>query len=173
MTIEEIEQKLGLSRRQTYREFTKGIEAVSNQLQDLLAARMPPLEHSSAPATKTGELSRRELAEAELERLGREARCEALILADVVAGVCKLLETRLQRRAMTIRTTGLQQLSPVLADRTLLRQALLNLLSYAVDTLPDGAPNCWLSTQKNRNAVKHLLLMPAIQSAWQTWCKWG
>ena len=153
LTIEEIEQKLGLSRRQTYREFTKGIEAVSNQLQDLLAARMPPLEHSSAPATKTGELSRRELAEAELERLGREARCEALILADVVAGVCKLLETRLQRRAMTIRTTGLQQLSPVLADRTLLRQALLNLLSYAVDTLPDGA--CLdISTQSASTAIQ-------------------
>lgn len=140
LTIEEIEQKLGLSRRQTYREFTKGIEAVSNQLQDLLAARTPPLPAiTSAPVEAKEELSRRELAEAELARLGREVRCETLHLADVVTGVCKLLEARLQRRAITIQSTGMEYLSPVLADRTLLRQALLNLLSYAVDAMPDGA----------------------------------
>ncbi|MFN3979238.1 MAG: response regulator [Caldilinea sp.] len=138
LTIEEIEQKLGLSRRQTYREFTKGVEAVANQLQDLLAMRTPSA-HTNAPDEIKEELSRRELAEAELARLGREARCEALLLVDVVAGVCKLLEPRLRRRNITIQTIALQQIAPVLADRTLLRQALLNLLSYAVDALPDGA----------------------------------
>lgn len=139
LTIEEIEQKLGLSRRQTYREFTKGVEAVANQLQDLLAMRTPPSAYIGAPEEMKGELSRRELAEAELARLGRQARCEALLLADVVAGVCKLLEPRLRRRNITIQMLALQQIAPVLADRTLLRQALLNLLSYAVDALLDGA----------------------------------
>jgi AraC-like DNA-binding protein len=46
LTIEEIERKLGLSRRQTYREFNKGIEAVAVQLQDLLSARV----HNATPS---------------------------------------------------------------------------------------------------------------------------
>lgn len=139
LTIEGIEQKLGLSRRQTHREFTKGVEAVSNQLQDLLAARTPPPTESNAPVDMIGEPSRLQLAEAELARLSREVHREALILADVVAGVCRLLEPRLQRRHIVIEAIGLQQTSPVLADKTLLRQALLNLLSHAVDALPNGA----------------------------------
>lgn len=137
LTIEEIERKLGLSRRQTYREFNKGVEAVTAQLQDLLGTRTgaatPPAPASPAP------LSRRELAEAELARLGKDARCEALLLADVVNGVCHLLEARLQRRCMVVTITGLHDAPPVLADRTLLRQALLNLLSYALDVLPEGS----------------------------------
>ena len=137
LTIEEIEHKLGLSRRQTYREFNKGVEAVAAQLQDLLATRVPPAT-PPAPATFAA-LSRRELAEAELARLSQTVRCEVITLADVVSGVCHLLEARLQRRCMVVRMAGLQDAPPVLADRTLLRQALLNLLSYALDVLPDGA----------------------------------
>ncbi len=139
LTIEEIEHKLGLSRRQTYREFNKGVEAVAAQLHDLLGARAynaaPP-----APATPTPDpLSRRELAEAELARLGKAARFETVLLADVVNGVCHLLEARLQRRCMVVTLAGLHDAPPVLADRTLLRQALLNLLSYALDVLPEGS----------------------------------
>lgn len=137
LTVEEIERKLGLSRRQTYREFNKGIEAVAVQLQDLLGARVhnatPP-----APATLTP-VSRRELAEAELARLSKEIRSEAVLLSDVVSGVCRLLEARLQRRDMVVAIKGLHDAPPVFADRTLLRQALLNLLSYALDVLPEGS----------------------------------
>jgi len=142
LTIEEIEHKLGLSRRQTYRELNKGIEAVAAQLQDLLSTRAhdaaPPAPASLTPAPPTP-LARRELAEAELARLGKEARCEAVLLADVVNGVCHLLEARLQRRCMVVTLAGLHDAPPVLADRTLLRQALLNLLSYVLDVLPKGS----------------------------------
>ncbi len=138
LTIEEIEQKLGLSRRQTYREFTKGVDAVAEQIRDLLHAHAPqPLPGAaSIPAPQP---SRRELAEEELARLSKETRSEALTLSSIVNGVCTLLSTRLQRRGMRVQTDGLEQAPPVLADRTLLRQALLNLLSYALDMLPDGA----------------------------------
>ncbi len=137
LTIEEIEQKLGLSRRQVYREFTKGIEAVAEQLLDLLEARVAvtrqaPLE--AAPAA-----SRRELAEAELARLTQAAQIDAVPLHSVVEGVCRLLDIRLQQRCMAVNIALSEGVPPVLADRTLLRQALLNLLSYALDTLPDGA----------------------------------
>lgn len=147
LTIEEIEQKLGLSRRQTYREFTKGVEAVAAQLQDLLSARgwstASPVTTSSvtaSPATVAPALvSRRELAEAELARLSQAVHHEVITLANVVNGVCHLLGARLQRRCMVVTVVGLQDAPPVLADRTLLRQALLNLLSYALDVLPEGS----------------------------------
>jgi AraC-like DNA-binding protein len=54
LTIEEIEHKLGLSRRQTYREFNKGVEAVTAQLQDLLGTRtgaVTPPRRRRLPAT--------------------------------------------------------------------------------------------------------------------------
>jgi CheY-like chemotaxis protein len=40
---------------------------------------------------------------------------------------------------MVVAIEGLHDAPPVLADRTLLRQALLNLLSYALDVLPEGS----------------------------------
>lgn len=163
LTIEEIERKLGLSRRQTYREFNKGVEAVAAQLQDLLGTRVhdatPPAPMTPAP------VSRRELAEAELARLGKDARCEAVLLSDVVSGVCHLLEARLQRRCMVVAFEGLHDTPPVLADRTLLRQALLNLLSYALDVLPEGS-GLMLTTAAMPGAVSlHLRQQASVPGA--------
>ncbi len=63
-----------------------------------------------------------------------------MLLADVVSGrLSGLLDGRLQRRCMVVAIGLHDGVPPVLADPTLLRQALLNLLSYALDTLPDGA----------------------------------
>ena len=133
LTIEEIERKLGLSRRQTYREWTKGIEAIASQLRDLLQ----PAPSRSAPAALLPP-TRQELAEAELARLSQEARCEALDLNEVLQGVCHLLGSRLQSRRIDMTVNELSTAPPLLADRTLLRQALLNLLSHALDVLPAG-----------------------------------
>ena len=140
LTIEEIEDKLGLSRRQTYREFTKGVEAVAGQLWDQFGGR--GAQNMAAPAPPDDSpprASRRELAEAELERLSKAARSDALELSLVVEGVCRLLDSRLQQLGIRLQIADLQPLSPILADRTLLRQALLNLLSYALDILPVGS----------------------------------
>lgn len=134
LTIEEIERKLGLSRRQTYREWTKGIEAIASQLQDLLQTA-PPRSAPAAPLPPT----RQELAEAELARLSQEARCEALDLNELLQGVRHLLGSRLQRRKIDMTVSELSTALPLLADRTLLRQALLNLLSHALDVLPAGS----------------------------------
>jgi CheY-like chemotaxis protein len=165
LTIEEIEQKLGLSRRQTYREFTKGVEAVAEQIRDLLHTQALPASQAGAGAATTPapQPSRRELAEEELARLSKETRSEALTLSSIVHGVCTLLTARLQRRRMIVQTEGLEQAPPVLADRTLLRQALLNLLSYALDVLPDGAALS-MSVTETPSAV-HLHVRPKATGA--------
>ena len=139
LTIEEIEHRLGLSRRQTYREFTKGVEAVAGQIWDLLHSQRSPVNPGADALQDQATTSRRALAEAELVRLSKEVHREPLLLADVIAGICKLLESRLQMRCMILTIDTLDAVSPVLADRTLLRQAFLNLLSYALNVLPDGS----------------------------------
>ncbi|HQY93167.1 response regulator [Caldilinea sp.] len=164
LTIEEIEQKLGLSRRQTYREFTKGVEAVAAQLQDRLGVRADQtLPISTLAPDEHAPNSRQALAEEELARLGKEARREAMALPDIVHGVCHLLEARLQRRGMAVQTAALASAPTVLADRTLLRQALLNLLSYALDVLPDGA-SLALAVEE-RPGMVHLHLRQASADA--------
>lgn len=137
LTIEEIEQKLGLSRRQVYRELTKGIDAVAEQLLDLLEARGAVTRQ--VPSETTPIESRRELAEVELERLTKAVQLDAVLLPAVVEGVCRLLDARLQQRCIAVDIALPGSVPPVLADRTLLRQALLNLLSYGLDVLPNGA----------------------------------
>jgi len=137
LTIEEIEQKLGLSRRQVYRELTKGINAVAEQLLDLLEARGARTQQ--VPSETTPVTSRRELAEVELERLTKAVQLDAVLLPTVVEGVCRLLVARLEQRSMAVDIALPGSVPPVLADRTLLRQALLNLLSYGLDVLPNGA----------------------------------
>ena len=128
LTIEEIEQKLGLSRRQTYREFTKGVEAVAAQLQDRLGVRADQtLPISTLAPDEHAPNSRQALAEEELARLGKEARREAMALPDIVHGVCHLLEARLQRRGMAVQTAALASAPTVLADRTLLRLSLIHI----------------------------------------------
>ena len=138
LTIDAIEEKLGLSRRQTYREYTKGVEAVARQLWDRLQAGESSVQRADAggQAVRYDAMSRRALAATELERLGKEARREPISLPEVLEGVCQLLETRFQQRGISLTSTVLGTVSPVVADRTLLRQALLNLLSHAVDTAP-------------------------------------
>ena len=124
MTMEEIEQKLALSRRQTYREYSKGVEAVASQLWDLLA---PEAERATS--------ARRELAEVEVERLTREDRREPVAIGELIAGVCQLLARRMDETGITISS----QIDPALTvklNRTMLRQALINLLSHALDTVP-------------------------------------
>ncbi|GIV71711.1 MULTISPECIES: response regulator [Caldilinea] len=165
LTIEEIERKLGLSRRQVYREFSKGVEAVAAQLQDLLRTRnLHSLPRATAVAGLEAAPSRRELAEAELMRLRKEMRSEALDLRQLVESLCALLDARLQPRGLRFDLSELHPASPVLADRALLRQALLNLFSYAIDVLPPNT-TLRLSTLEIEGAVQLHLRQQALPDA--------
>jgi CheY-like chemotaxis protein len=131
LTMPEIEEKLALSRRQAYREYSKAVEAVAGQLWDQLQ-RLPVQDDDRAPASVQQRLA---VAQAEVERLRNEVRAEPLALADVVESVQKLLTPRLQRTGTQLTICPID-CPPVLVDRTMLRQALMNLLSHALDTIP-------------------------------------
>ncbi|MCS6827258.1 MAG: response regulator [Caldilinea sp.] len=168
LTIEEIEHKLGLSRRQVYREFGKGVEAVTTQLQDLLRTRgVRSQQQAAADAEAEAAPSRRELAEAELVRLRKEMRSESLDLRRLLEGLCALLNARLQPRGLQFDRSELHPTPPVLADRALLRQALLNLLSYAIDVLPPNTA-LQLSTHEIEGAVRLRLRQQTLHRTLET-----
>jgi CheY-like chemotaxis protein len=170
LTIEEIEEKLGLSRRQTYREHTKGVEAVARQLWDQLPVRPPPGRQPSTGETlpSNDTPSRQALAAAELERLGKEARREPVSLPEVLDGVCQLLAARFQQRGIRLTQTAPDTLPPVVADRTLLRQALINLLSHAVDTVCGPRELLMAAQESGKSLFLSMALVSAAESKGET-----
>lgn len=128
LSMPEIEARLSLSRRQAYREYSKGVEAVAGQLWDQLQAQLLG-DPAGAPTAATQRLA---MAQAEVERLRKEVRIEPLAPSDVLEDVLRLLAPRLARTATEV-TLAQPSSPPVLADRTMLRQALVNLLSHALD----------------------------------------
>ncbi|MEW5958726.1 MAG: response regulator [Chloroflexota bacterium] len=136
LSMPEIAEKLALSERQTYREHNKGINAVTGLILDQLRAADKDEGGAPLPHSNSGE--RLSIAHAEVERLRQEVRAEALDLPEVLAGVLNLLETMSQELGIRIRVSWPDVLPLVMADRILLRQALLNLLSRALNTFVRG-----------------------------------
>jgi CheY-like chemotaxis protein len=166
LAMPEIEEKLALSRRQAYREYAKGVEAVAGQLWDQLRHQTTDENQPEPPA----QLQRLAVAQAEVERLRKDVRAEPLMLGDVLDDVKRLLAPRLQRIKVRIQITGLDTCPPVLSDRTMLRQALLNLFSHAVDTVAGVEAFCVTVTpvtgkvQMDITALAHALPPPRLQS---------
>ncbi len=131
LSIEDIGAKLALSRRQTYREHEKGVEAVAS----LFAAEQ--CREGRLPVAQA-EPDRLQVAQAEVDRLQQAVHAEPLNPEDVVQGVIGLLSPLARQAGIQIRIEReLAASSPIVADRIILRQALLNLFSYA---LGHGAP---------------------------------
>lgn len=144
MTMDEIAAKLGLSRRQAYREYAKAVDAVAGLFWELL----PPLPAeltsdlaaadtgagaTAATALEPAESTRRDAATQEVARLTNNLLLEPLDLPALARSVADLLAPRVEQTGVTLHLAQAELLPTVAADRALLRQALLNLFSYALD----------------------------------------
>ncbi len=128
LTMPAIADKLGLSQRQAYREHDKAIKAVANLMADRIGAGRPPSPNPPKPA----ELDRLQIAQQEAGRMGGAVRPEALDLADLLAKIATLLEPLRIQTGVPIELSAAENWPAVVADRTMLRQALLNLLTHAL-----------------------------------------
>lgn len=136
LSMEEIEEKLALSRRQVYREHAKGVEAVASVLWDRIREKRG---RALLPTTAGGASDDRlKAAQAEVARLRETVHIEPLNPREVLEGVLTLLSPRIQQRGIQIEAPP-QPWPTVIADRVLLRQALLNVLSYAIDSISQKA----------------------------------
>jgi len=129
MDVAEITEELSISERQYYREQGRAIDGLVRMLweraEPLLNQREEEPERSSGPR-----VDQRDPLEAEVERLAGHAQevrlCE--LLPGVVADLAPLSDE--QRTVLTYHVDG--DIPPIRANRTLLRQALIQLLSLLV-----------------------------------------
>jgi CheY-like chemotaxis protein len=137
MSMDEIAGKLGLSRRQAYREYAKGVEAVAYLVWDALPPASPA--ETVEPSSRLADPTRLSAAAEEVERLTSRLLLEPVDLGAMTRAVADLLAPRIQTTGVALRVQGSEVNMPAIAaDRALLRQALLNLLSYALDQAPRG-----------------------------------
>jgi len=132
LSMEEIAEKLALSRRQVYREHAKGVQAVASILWDRIRGEGGEETRTMAAAIESPAGDRLKVAQAEVARLQETVHTEPLKPQDVLEGVLNLLSPRLQQAGVQVKVVPGPWPS-IVADRILLRQALLNLLSYALD----------------------------------------
>ena len=131
LTMPEITDKLALSRRQAYREYAKGVEAIASQLWDEICLQTdssPTLNFALHP---TGD--RLATAQMEVERLRSNGAQQVLDPVALFEKVCQLLDPRLRQTCTRVTLAAPTTVPAIMADRTMLRQALLNVLSYALD----------------------------------------
>lgn len=170
LAVEEIMAKLALSRRQVYREHAKGIRAIAS----LIAARHrhPVILANEEPLRGATPQDRLALAHAEVDRLRQNARPERVAVYPILQAVCSLLAPRFQQAEVTVslnaRASIADSMYSIVADRTLLRQALFNLLSYAVDAVADSGDLCIDITNRGERVGIHVYEVPATREAIRT-----
>jgi CheY-like chemotaxis protein len=136
LSMPEISDKLALSRRQTYREYTRGVDAVVSLVAEALHVPPDTRGEPSLPAAPTGE--RMVAAQEEVDRLKEALSIEPVDASAVVRSVLGLLAPRLTRTGVHFIIDETDVAPNCLADRAMLRQALVSLFSFALDVLPTG-----------------------------------
>jgi CheY-like chemotaxis protein len=132
-TREEIADAEGISVRQAVRDHQKGLEAVASYLQ---SRGVRPARNAPAPPPGPPD----EADDADLEEVARVSAREdrSTDVASVVVGVLSTLEAHAAERGVALVGSLAPGLPPVAVGQTVLRQALLNLLIYAVSVAPPG-----------------------------------
>lgn len=115
-----IESELGISQRQLYRELNKGLDALANLLWEQRARTRPP----ATPTLETQGL------ESEL-RQWRLSRQNCVVCA-LVEEVLSTLQPIIEASHITVDSKFPADLPRVFVDMTLTRQALLNVLRFAI-----------------------------------------
>ena len=124
-SVEELTAELSISQRQFYREHSQAIEAIARSLWEhyrrLQATAAAPLSLAGP-----GQALQREAS-----LLARQV--EPIDLAALIDGVMEAMGNLAEERGVTLSSDIATTTPPILANRTLLRQALLQTLSHLVD----------------------------------------
>jgi CheY-like chemotaxis protein len=146
-------RQLGLARSQFFREQARGIEALTTALWEryLDLCRAAP-EQASERGTENPQatVSRPDLIRAEAERLSAHAVRVGVDDDELLADLAAIVAPLARAREVEARLVSLRALRGLLADRVVLRQALLvavnallnlpGVRKLELDNLPDGVP---------------------------------
>lgn len=134
LSPEEIAALLAVSPRQVYRKLREGVEAVACLLRDQLNL---PTQRADAEQPPSGDspADRRHLAAAAVQQLGAHAQPELLEIHAVLEGIIKDLGSYCRQIGAAIALTPAPAPIHLYADRAMLRQALLNLITTSLDEM--------------------------------------
>ncbi|MBI2939524.1 MAG: response regulator [Chloroflexi bacterium] len=163
---ESIARELGISVRQARREHTEALGAVASTLWDtyraldapgpktrVAAIRRPePVDSGEERATPAG-------LDAEVVRVGLEATEQSTELQETVESIRGLVESLAATRAMRVELTLPPAPLYVATSRTVLRQLLLSILSYAAEVAP-RAVSVLSASESAAGVGLHLLVEP-------------
>lgn len=139
-SIDEIARTLSLGERQLYRRQRDALDVVTATLARKLRVPLAG-ESAAAEASTTPEFAPDDdrTIQSEVDRIGATRASTPTDLAQVVQGVVTTVAplARAAGRAMSVRLEP--RLRPVAADRVALRQAILGLLMFAIESAGDGA----------------------------------
>jgi len=130
----DVMQQLALAKSQYFREQARVLEAVTTVLWDRWqAALQEPLTGLAAQPS-----AQEKLARSEVERLQAHATGEVVDPAQLLNELRAVVEPLAHVRNISVRFKTLSQLAGLHADRVMLRQAILNVLTYALDIASEG-----------------------------------
>lgn len=139
LTPAETMGRLALSKSHYYREQARVIEAVADLLWTQAAARQQAAPQPSLPRTLPPDSSRSALAQAEVERLCAQATWEPTNVAGLFSDLQPVIESLAAANGVHLQMAAAAPLHIAQGNRTLLRQSILNVVSYALDMAPGGA----------------------------------
>jgi CheY-like chemotaxis protein len=126
----EVMRELALSRSSFFREQARMLDALVAALWD----QAQRAASASAPIAT----SREQLAQAEIVRLSAHATWETTYISQLLESIRPIVEPLARAKHMAIEFDAPRRLSIIHADRVLMRQAILNTITYALDVVPEG-----------------------------------
>jgi len=173
LSVEEIGGILAMSPRQIYRKLREGVEALASLLTDHSDAAP---RHSNTGALMltsatngdrqpVNSADRRALAQAALQQLGSQAQSEIIDIHDILQTIVRDLRPYCTQIGAKIQLTLPTQPIYIYADRTMFRQALLNLLTNGLDQVTGGTVGIDVGVEGNEVRLSFTLHVAETGSA--------
>jgi PAS domain S-box-containing protein len=121
-------------------ELNNPLATVSLRVESMLAALPADHPHRAALGVVEGEVERMGNLVANVLQFSRRGRRElsTLVVGDEVGRTLELIQYQFRKRGVEVRRELAADVPTVLADRQQLRQVFLNLLTNALDAMPEG-----------------------------------
>ncbi len=131
-----VADELGISRRHYYREHEAALKAIASILWNRYKARSSTLKKVSQAAEEGASSNHLELLRLEAARVAQANRYTGV--AEVIQGICALLQEMLHQHKIDLQLMLPQGLPSVSIDQVLLRQSLLGIVGYLVECANDA-----------------------------------
>jgi CheY-like chemotaxis protein len=134
MTTEELAEELAISVRQLRREHARALDSITELLWEKLAGQLDGDLGDQAPSNRESS----EAAQTEADQLISQARMDDLVLSFLINGVLITLSSMAASRNITLMNHLPDDLPLVRANRVVLRQGIMGLVSYVLQHLLTG-----------------------------------